>query len=147
MNLIMALLEGFKPQGTWGAMASFANTLSNQEIADMTHYVRVAWKNGAEPDVTEWTIDRWRTLAKSPVDGQAAGLLCPNLTKNVLEPALRAGSAVQRRSAGDEAELRALVRSYRDARPASSQAQIIEALSTAYCREMPAQGMSRPRSR
>ena len=145
-NVIMAMLEGFKPQGSWGAMASFADTLSNQQIADIANYVRVAWNNGAEPNATEWSIDRWRSLAQPAGAGQSAGLLCPNLSRSVLEPALHSGSDALRRSASDDGQLHSLVQHYREARPGSSQAQVIEALSTAYCREMSAEGLSRPRA-
>lgn len=145
-SIIMAILEGFKPQGTWGAMASFAATLNDQQIADVTNYIRVAWNNGAPPNATEWTIDRWRQLAAPPASSQTNALLCPILPKNTLAPALASGSVALHRSAGSDGELKTLIQKYRQARPRSSQADVVEALSAAYCRDIAADGLSRARA-
>ena len=57
-DVIMAVLEGFPANGTWGAMASFADRLSDDQISDVTNYVRTAWNNDASPNATPWSVEQ-----------------------------------------------------------------------------------------
>jgi len=141
-NVVMAMLQGFKPQGTWGAMGSFAKDLSDDQIADVTNYVRTAWGNDALPNATPWSVSSWRKNADPAAPGQANALLCPSLSTDVLQPALSAGSTALKRAAADRTSMTKLVGDYRAARPNSSDAQVIEALSTAYCRAVSSDGQS-----
>jgi mono/diheme cytochrome c family protein len=132
-NVIMAMLEGFAPHGNWGAMASFANALSDEQIADVTNYVRTAWGNNAVPNATPWGVTSWRKTADAP-KGETHALLCPNLAGDVVQPALRAGPDAIKQAASDSGKLSKLIGDYRAARPDTSPAQVVEALSTAYCK-------------
>lgn len=143
-NVIMALLEGFKPQGDWGAMASFADTLNDDQIADVANYVRTAWGNTAPPNATPWSVGNWRKNATVQATGPAA-MLCPDLAHDVIAPALNNPPAALRQAAGDDAKMSSLVSSYRAARPGASKAEVIEALSTAYCRTVTTQQISQAR--
>jgi len=136
-NVIMALLLGFPPQGTWGAMASFANTLSDDQISDVANYVRTAWGNSAIPNATPWAASTWRKNA-GPAQEPSEALLCPNLAPDVVTPALRQSPDSLKSAASNQARMSALVGKYRSARPQTSPAQVIEALSTAYCRTLAA---------
>jgi mono/diheme cytochrome c family protein len=140
-NVIMALLEGFKPQGTWGAMGSFANTLSDDEIADVTNYVRTAWGNDAVPNATPWGVGRSRKTANAP-NNEAHALLCPSLANDVLQPALKETANSLNQAASSPEKMSGLVRNYRAARPGSSPGEVVEALSTAYCRTLSQESMS-----
>ena len=141
-NVVMALLEGFPPQGTWGAMGSFANALTDDQIADVTNYVRTSWGNDAVPNATPWSVSSWRKNANPPAAGQSQALLCPSLSTEVLQPALSAGPSALKQAAGDRGRMSKLVVDYRSARPSTSNAQVIEALSTAYCRAVAADHLS-----
>jgi mono/diheme cytochrome c family protein len=143
-NVIMALLEGFKPEGNWGAMASFADTLSDDQISDVANYVRTAWGNHAPPNATPWSVGNWRKNAEVQATGPAA-MLCPDLAKDVIAPALNNSPAALRQAARDDAKMSSLVGSYRAARPGASEAEVIEALSTAYCRAVTTEQMSQAR--
>ena len=134
-NVIMAMLDGFPPQGSWGAMASFAGTLSDDQIADITNYVRTAWGNDALPNATPWSIDNWRKNAEA-ANNTSNALLCPNLSQDVMQPAFKIGADALKRAANDRTRMIQVVGSYRAARPKSSTAEVIEALSTAYCRSL-----------
>jgi mono/diheme cytochrome c family protein len=144
-DVVMAMLEGFPPQGTWGAMGSFAKALTDEQIADVTNYVRTAWGNKAAPNATPWSVSSWRTNADVPSATEAHGLLCPSLSTDVLQPALTAGSGALKQAAGDPTQMAKLVRDYRSARPQTSDAQLIEALSTAYCRAVASDKLSEAR--
>jgi mono/diheme cytochrome c family protein len=132
-DVIMPMLQGFAPQGVWGPMASFAS-LSNEQIADIANYVRVAWGNGAEPNATLWAVGNWRALAATPEGTGQPALICASLSPDVLQPALKEGPVALREAAFSRTKLRQVVRDYRAARPQSDVAQTIEALSSAYCR-------------
>ena len=143
-NVVMAMLEGFKPQGTWGAMGSFANTLSDDQISDVANYVRTAWGNDAPPNATPWSVGNWRKDASAQTTGPAA-MLCPDLAQEIIAPALKNSAEALRRAARDNGGMSSLVSSYRTARPSASKAEVIEALSTAYCRTVTTDNISQAR--
>ena len=132
-NIIMAMLQGFAPQGTWGAMGSFAS-LSNEQIADIANYVRTAWNNRAEPNANLWAVGNWRKTAVTPPGGQQPALMCASLTPQVLRPALAEGPKALVQAASNRQKLAQVVRKYEQAVPHGNAAQTIEALSIAYCR-------------
>jgi len=140
-NVIMALLEGFKPQGTWGAMGSFANTLNDDQIADVTNYIRTAWGNNAIPNATPWGVGSARKTANAP-NNEAHALLCPSLAADVLAPALKATSNTLEQAASSPERMASLVHDYRAERPGASPGVIVEALSTAYCRALSKESIS-----
>lgn len=132
-NLIMAMLEGFAPQGTWGAMNSFATKLNDDQIADIANYVRTAWGNNAAPNAAPWVVANWRKNADDAHERPSA-MLCPDLAADVMKPALAAGPDALKQAASSDSGMNSLVNTYLAARPSASTAQTIEALSTAYCR-------------
>jgi mono/diheme cytochrome c family protein len=144
-NLIMAMLEGFAPQNSWGAMNSFAKTLTDDQIADIANYVRTAWGNDAPPNAAPWSVGNWRKNADE-AHNQPTALLCPDLTEEVLKPALAAGPNALKQAAVSNAGMNSLVNAYLAARPKASTAQTIEALSTAYCRTVNGNSLSEARA-
>ena len=136
----LALLDGIKPHGNGTGMESFAKSLDDQQIADVTNYVRTAWGNHGEPNSTPWTVGSWRLLLQPAASGQPAALPCPAVDDGVLKPALMVDPKVLRQAAHDRAQLEGLVAGYTRQRPKSSSAEIIEAMSTAYCRAITAAG-------
>jgi mono/diheme cytochrome c family protein len=143
-NVVMAVLEGFAPQGTWGAMGSFAGTLSDDQIADVTNYVRTAWGNGGAPNATPWLVTSSRKDAQSPKD-ETHALLCPDLKSSVTKAALAFAPADLKQAAGDPHKMSQLVGSYRSTVPKASRADVVEALSTAYCRVIAKDSISEAR--
>jgi mono/diheme cytochrome c family protein len=138
----LALLEGVKPHGNAGGMEPFAKSLDDQQIADITNYVRTAWGNHGEPNATPWTVGSWRVLLQPAANGQPTALACPTVDDGVLKPALTVDPKVLRQAARDREQLEGLVVGYERQRPKSSSAEIIEAMSTAYCRAITAAGVS-----
>ena len=143
-NVVMAVLEGFPANGTWGAMASFANTLSDDQISDVTNYVRTAWNNDAPPNATPWSVGNWRKNATA-APGTAKAMLCPDLPQDVLAPALKNDAASLEQAAREPAHMASLVAAYKSARPKSSKAEVLEGLSTAYCRVLASEPVSSAR--
>jgi len=133
-NLVMAMLQGFGPHGTDGAMGSFAKRLTDEQIADIANYVRTAWNNHAEPNAVPWSVGNWRLMADIPARSRQPDLICPLVGADVMRPALREDPALLKRAANDPGALQRVVHDYTAARPKSSAAEVVEALSTAYCR-------------
>jgi len=143
-NVIMAMLEGFAPQGTWGAMGSFAGVLSDEDIADIANYVRTAWGNDGPANAAPWSVANWRKNAQPP-NNERHALLCPDLPPAIIQPALNAGGDALKQAAADGNKMVKLVGGYRSASPKASNAQVIEALSTAYCRTLATDAISEAR--
>jgi mono/diheme cytochrome c family protein len=144
-NVIMAMLYGFDPQGSWAAMGSFADVLSDDQISDIANYVRTAWGNDGLPNATPWMVGNWREKERAAPAAAHPALACPVLAQDVLDPALHLGADALKQAAADGGKLDRLVGDYTAARPAASSAQIIEALSTAYCRAIASPGAPQAR--
>lgn len=143
-NVIMAELEGFPAQGTWGAMGSFAKTLSDDEIADVANYVRTAWGNQAPANAAPWQVANSRKYGQ-PSGSESHALLCPDLAPAIIQPALSAGPEALQQAASDRGKMAQLVSKYRSAVPKASNAEVIEALSAAYCRKLATEPLSEAR--
>jgi mono/diheme cytochrome c family protein len=144
-DAVMAILQGFGPNGTWGAMGSFAQ-LSNQQIADLVNYIRTAWSNHAEPNAVAWSVGNWRSFADIPARERQPDLICPLLSPAVSEPALAIEPLLLRKAATNPDALRKVVDEYTAARPDSPAADVVEALSSAYCRAVVSENVSMAQS-
>jgi mono/diheme cytochrome c family protein len=144
-DLVMAMLEGFGPSQSWGAMGSFKQ-LTDQQIADIANYVRMAWSNHAEPNAVAWSVGNWRRMADIPAKERQPDLICPLLPAPVVEPALKEPPALLRQAATDHRALEQVVHTYVSAEPHVSAAQTVEALTTAYCRAIVAENIPTPLS-
>jgi mono/diheme cytochrome c family protein len=129
-SVIMAMLQGFAPQGSWGAMGSFAHRLSNEQIAD----VRTAWNNHGIPNAQQWEVGNARQIANIPTRARQPDLICPLLPAAVADAALKDSPDTLRAAGSDHATLVRIVKNYTHAKPDSSPAEVIEALTEAYCR-------------
>jgi len=142
-DIVMAMLEGFGPSDTWGAMGSFKQ-LTDQQIADIANYVRMAWGNQAEPNAVAWSVGNWRRMADIPAKERQPDLICPLLAPKVAEPALKEPPDLLRRAATDPQALEQVVHTYVSATRNVSAADTVEALSSAYCRAVVAENIPTP---
>jgi mono/diheme cytochrome c family protein len=147
----LAMLEGVPAHGKTPAMPGFAKSLDDQQIADLSNYLRTAWGNHAEPNATPWVVGSWRLLSQPGAAATSSGgaasaptatLACPSLDDAVLKPALSVDAKAQHAAARNAAQLETLVSGYRRQRPQSSSAEVIDALSVAYCRSSAQSGES-----
>ncbi len=135
-NVVSAVLQGFAPQGTWSAMGSFKDVLSDEEIASVANYVRSSWGNTAKSNVTAVVVERLRAQVPASSSAQSVALLCPNLPARLLKPALEMGSRPLLDAAENPNKLQRLVDAYDRANPRAKSGEKIQALSTAYCRAL-----------
>ncbi|MFO1406653.1 MAG: cytochrome c [Steroidobacteraceae bacterium] len=64
-NVLQAVLNGIPMQNGYIAMPSFAEQLSNQQIADIANYVRTNWGNTAVPNATADEVAKLRAAMPS----------------------------------------------------------------------------------
>jgi mono/diheme cytochrome c family protein len=57
------MIRGIKQRDGYIAMQSFASTLSDQEILEISNYVRSSWGNGADPNTTKSLVE---SIRKNP---------------------------------------------------------------------------------
>ena len=81
-NVIGAVLSGLNSWNKGPAMPSFATQLSDQDIADVSNYVRTAWGNQGTADATPAQVQALRGVAVVPASADAAAdaLGCPRIS-------------------------------------------------------------------
>jgi len=81
-NVIGAVLTGLAPWNKGPAMPSFATQLSDQDIADVSNYVRTAWGNQGSANTTPAQVMALRGVAVVPpsADAESDALGCPHIT-------------------------------------------------------------------
>ncbi len=63
-DILKVVLQGIPARGNYIAMPSFADRLTDQQIADIANYVRTSWGNIAAPDATPAMVAKLRGTAK-----------------------------------------------------------------------------------
>ncbi len=134
-NILSVLIEGIEPRGIWGEMPSFADALSNQDIADVANYVRTAWGNDGAANVTAADVAAWRRFASSPSEQLDKALTCPNVPADRLDDEVRSSLAELGFGKIDEAEVRKIYQQYSKRFPELSAEDRIIALMATYCRD------------
>ena len=143
-DVVMLMLEGHSSDGTWAAMPSFARTLSARDVADVANYVRTAWGNAGDPNVTPDKVGELLAQASLPEHGQQPGIDCPVLDGPRMAPALAVTAGGFDGVEDDPGRVAGMVDGYREARADSSTEELVLALSSAYCRSLAAEPMSLP---
>ena len=135
-TVVRSVLEGFAPQGRWGVMPSFNETLSAQEVSDVANYVRIAWGTGNGPaNATTSMVNRMRIDGVQVAQGVRSALVCPSAPTDALDPdTLRDVAVLAKNPATADAAAGRLVGQYHARHAAVVGSQAVTALSGAYCR-------------
>ena len=141
-NIVMMMLEGHAPDGTWGQMPSFASTLSGRDMADVANYVRMAWGNQTSPNVTVDLVHSLREAADIPDGGQQAAVDCPIVTGALMEPTLDMTLAEFENALTSKSNATNLVQTYWTTLESTDNSDLADtentvlALTSAYCRAL-----------
>jgi mono/diheme cytochrome c family protein len=143
-NIITVLLEGMRPRGDYGAMPSFRNQLSNQQIADLANYVRTAWSNEAPPNATAEMVAGLRNVTETK-PGVMEAALCPNTPMDRVDQQTRAKIRAMVAAAKDPSAdaVGDILADYRKRNPDSTTTQAVTDLGGVYCRAVAAAGEGR----
>ena len=63
-DILKVVLNGVPPQGKYIPMPAFAGQLSDQQIADLSNYVRSNWGNSAAPNTSAAMVSKLRAPAR-----------------------------------------------------------------------------------
>jgi len=88
-NILSVVLGGVPARGGFLTMPSFANELSDQDIADIANYVRITWGNKAKPDATPAMVASWRKQVKFPAPAKPAAKTADAADESTTKPAAK----------------------------------------------------------
>lgn len=140
-NVIGAVLNGLGPWHVGLAMPQFATTMTDQQIADVTNYVRTTWGNNATADASPHDVMALRAVATvAPMaTAKADRFGCPRVSgagsaTTVADP----GSNWLNVYAGATPDTlpnrtRSLIAAIRSANSTISNADLTNSLAAAYC--------------
>ena len=63
-DILKVVLGGIPSQGKYVPMPSFAQSLTDPQIAELVNYVRTSWGNAAAPNATATLVAKLRTSAR-----------------------------------------------------------------------------------
>jgi mono/diheme cytochrome c family protein len=137
-DVIRVILGGIEAKGTDAPMPAAGTEMTDQEVAEVTNYIRQAWGNKAPPNAGSGMAGELRkTTIKSLYGGKASS--CPPVSpadvaaaisdpKNGVQDKLRAMTAATVLQTAE-----AVVPKVKAAAPKATQADIVNGLTLAYC--------------
>ena len=133
-NVIRVVLGGLRAQGNYGPMPGFGAIMSTEQIADVTNFVRSAWSNAAPANAGPRDVSAVAKETRSVAAGTQA---CPSADAAALGGAI--GDPAVRdllHATTDENVLQnanRVIAVVRARAPAAGRADIVNALTDAYC--------------
>ena len=117
-------------------MPSFAGSLNDEDVANLTNYVRTSWGNKAAPNATPRMVATWRSTLALPVYASDAARRfdCPDVGQGgdaSLDPSMIAvlGGEMAQRSVA----YASMSHTYKAQHPDAGTADIVNNLVAAYC--------------
>ena len=135
-DVIRVILGGIEAKGTDAPMPAVGAGMTDQEIADVTNYVRQAWGNAAPATAGGGMVGDLRKSTKTTMN-LAAGcppVAPPAVAAAVDDPKTGIANALKGITLANALETaEAIVPKVRAAAPQASQADVVNGLSAAYC--------------
>lgn len=135
-DVLSVVLQGIPARADMPAMPSFAGSLNDGDVANLTNYVRTSWGNKAAPNATRALVASWRATLSLPVYASDAARKfdCPDVGQGAdasLDPNLIAvlGGELAQRSVA----YASLIGTYKAQHPDASMADVVNNLVAAYC--------------
>jgi mono/diheme cytochrome c family protein len=135
-DVLAVVLQGIPARADFPAMPSFAGSLNDSDVADLTNYLRTSFGNQAAPNATPAMVATWRATLSLPVYASDAARRfdCPSVGQGAsadLDPGLIAalGGELAQRSVA----YATLVQKYKAQFPDAGMADIVNNLVAAYC--------------
>jgi mono/diheme cytochrome c family protein len=135
-DILAVVLQGIPARADLPAMPSFAGSLNDSDVANLTNYVRTSWGNKAAPNATRALVATWRGTLSLPVYASDAARRfdCPAVGQGAdpsLDPNLTAvlGGEMTQRSVA----YASVIDTYKAQYPDAGTADIVNNLVAAYC--------------
>jgi mono/diheme cytochrome c family protein len=137
-DVIRVILGGIEAQGSYAPMPAVGAGMTDQQIADVTNYIRQSWGNKAPPNAGPGEVGELRpktfTAMSIGPDGRCPTVVQPGLTSVISNPSSGINDAL--RSMKLETVLQTaetVVSKVKAAAPNAKQADIVNSLTIAYC--------------
>jgi mono/diheme cytochrome c family protein len=135
-DVLSVVLQGIPARAELPAMPSFAGSLNDGDVANLTNYVRTSWGNKGAPNATRALVATWRATLSLPVYASDAARRfdCPDVGQGgdaSLDPKMIAvlGGEMAQRSVA----YASVIDSYKAAHPDAGMADVVNNLVAAYC--------------
>jgi mono/diheme cytochrome c family protein len=135
-DVIRVILGGIEAKGSNAPMPAVGAGMSDQDIADVTNYVRQAWGNAAPATAAAGTVGDLRssTVTGLNLRGDCPAIDQPGIAAAVADPKSGIGDALKGLTlANVEQTAEEIVPKLKAAAPHAQQADIVNALTYAYC--------------
>jgi mono/diheme cytochrome c family protein len=135
-NVIRVVLGGLRAQGSYGPMPGFGTVMTDQQIADVTNYVRSAWTNTAPANAGPGDVS---AVAKETRSVMAGTQECPTPGTSPLDAAIAdpaSGIPDLLKGVNDEVLLQSankIIAAVHAKAPGAPQADVVNELTDAYC--------------
>lgn len=135
-DILSVVLQGMPAHADLPAMPSFAGSLNDGDVANLTNYVRTSWGNKAAPNATRALVASWRATLSLPVyaSDSARRFDCPDVGQGgdaSLDPKMIAvlGGEMAQRSVA----YASIIDTYKAQYPDADMADVVNNLVAAYC--------------
>jgi len=138
-DVVMAILNGLTPSGGPVSMPTFAGALDDQQVADISNYIRSSWRNKGVPDVTVKIVTGLRSGNSAGAGGTEAARAfdCPAVGANDVPGTLATSAEANFISSAPDFDLNnrvdKLIHNLRKKRPGISGSDLVDSLNAAYC--------------
>ncbi|MGY9050359.1 MAG: c-type cytochrome, partial [Rhodobacterales bacterium] len=136
-NVVNVLLQGIAPNDDYGVMPSFADVLSNEEIAAAANHVRRSWGNAGALTANADLVAYLRDLNGPPDPSVKLAVNCRSVADETVTTELKQALSERAQTTRVETDgLATLAADYANARPELSEGERLTAMSGLYCREL-----------
>ena len=137
-DVLRTILGGIEAKGTDAPMPAFGTGMTDQQIADVTNYVRQAWDNKAPPNAGAGMAGDLRKITPvalyGPVNGQCPAVSPPDIAAAVNDPKTGISAALHATTQATVLQtVEQIVPKLKAAAPHAQQADIVNGLTLAYC--------------
>ena len=137
-DVIRTVLGGIEAKGTDAPMPAVGAGMTDQEIADVTNYVRQSWGNQAPPNAGPGMVGNLRqstvTALYGPSKGECPPIPQPDIAAAVKDEKTGIAAALQQMNEGTILQTaEQLVPKVKAAAPHAQQEDIVNGLTLAYC--------------
>jgi hypothetical protein len=137
-DVIRTVLGGIEAKGTDAPMPAVGQGMSDQEIADVTNYVRQAWGNNAPPNAGPGMAGTLRpstiTSLYGPRTGSCPAIPQPEIAAAVADPKTGISDVLRDTTQANVLQsVERILPKIKAAAPHAQQADIVNGLTLAYC--------------
>jgi mono/diheme cytochrome c family protein len=137
-DVIRVILGGVEAQGTYAPMPAIGTSMTDQQVADVTNYVRQAWGNTAPPNAGAGTVGalRGKTFTAMSIgpDGHCPKIVPPKLAAVIADPNSGIANALTSMTPGNMLQtIGQILPKVKAADPDAKQNDIVNSLTIAYC--------------